>query len=79
MSRSRETAFERNIRRRDALKKAEADGAVADGMEYRLALMKRVHAGEITLEEAQKELAKVKREAKRNGKLTRNDFYKCGA
>jgi hypothetical protein len=39
--------------RREALKQAEARGAVADSMEVRKALMARVHSGEITLEQAQ--------------------------
>jgi hypothetical protein len=75
----RETAFDRSIRRRDALNKAEASGEVADSKDYRMALVKRFDAGEITLEEMQKELAETKRKAKREGRLTRNDFYKRGA
>jgi hypothetical protein len=38
--------------------------------------MKRVHDGEITLERAQAELSKIKRNAKRNGLKTRDQFYK---
>lgn len=57
--------------RREAMKKAEADGKVADSMDVRMALMKRVHDGEITLEEAQAELARIKRNAKKNGQITR--------
>lgn len=62
-------------RKRDAVKKAEAEGKVADSMEYRLALMERVHKGEITLEQAQTELKKVKRNAKKNGMTTRNSVF----
>jgi hypothetical protein len=62
--------------RREAQDKAEAEGRVADSAEYRLALMARVRAGEITLEEAQSELAKVKRNAKRNGQVTRNQVFR---
>jgi hypothetical protein len=58
--------------RRDAMRKAEADGKVADSMEVRKALMVRVHAGEITLEAAQAELAHIKRTAKKNGLMTRD-------
>ncbi|GEM_PF-4516880 len=61
--------------RRDHQKAMEADGRVADSMEVRLALMARVHAGEITLEAAQKELAAIKRRAKRDGLITRNQAF----
>jgi hypothetical protein len=58
-----------------AVKAAEADGKVADSMDYRLALMERVHKGEITLEQAQADLKKVKRNAKKNGLTTRNSVF----
>ena len=51
---------------------AEAKGQVADSMEVRKALMARVESGEITLVEAQAELAKIKHGAKAAGKVTRN-------
>ena len=63
------------IDRRKWLAEAEAEGTVADSMEYRLALVERTKRGEITFAEAQKELAKVKREAKKGGKVTRNQAY----
>lgn len=62
-------------RKFDAMKKAEAEGKVADSMEYRVALMQRVHNGEITLEQAQTELKRVKRNAKKNGLATRNSVF----
>lgn len=61
--------------RREWQKESERDGRVADSMEVRLALMERVHSGEITLEAAQKELAKIKRGAKANGQITRNQAF----
>lgn len=61
--------------RRDAQKEAEAEGKVADSMEVRKALMDRVHKGEITLEAAQAELARIKRGAKKNGQITRNQAF----
>lgn len=61
--------------RRDHQKAVEAEGRVADSMEVRLALMQRVHDGEITLEAAQAELARIKRQAKRNGQITRNQAF----
>jgi polyhydroxyalkanoate synthesis regulator phasin len=68
-------AFWAAAARKDALQSAEAAGQVADSMEVRKALMDRVHTGEITLEQAQAELANIKRNAKRNGKVTRNQAY----
>jgi hypothetical protein len=61
--------------RRGWQKEAEAAGEVADSMEVRLALMAKVHAGEITLEEAQRQLKSIKRKAKSNGQITRNQAY----
>lgn len=57
------------------IKEAEARGKVADSMTVRLALLSRVKSGEISLEQAQEELAKIKREAKKNGQLTRNQAF----
>ena len=74
----RRTRFEAGFDKRRALDKAEAEGLVADSMEYRTKLIERVHAGEITLEQAQAELKKVKSAAKRNGLLTRSQAYSRG-
>jgi hypothetical protein len=63
---------------KDALKKAEASGQIADSMEVRQALMERVHKGEITLEAAQAELKRIKRDAKTSGKLTRAQAFRNG-
>lgn len=57
-------------------KAREEEGAVADSMEVRKALMQRVHAGEITLEAAQAELKRIKRGAKKAGKITRAQAYR---
>ncbi|MBB4342107.1 hypothetical protein [Rhizobium leguminosarum] len=61
--------------RREAQRQAEAEGKVADSMEVRKALMQRFHNGEITLEQAQAELAKIKRNAKSNGQITRDQAF----
>lgn len=61
--------------RRDAQKQAEAEGKVADSMDVRKALMARVHSGEITLEQAQAELSAIKKSAKRNGQITRDQAF----
>jgi hypothetical protein len=60
---------------KEAMKSAEADGRVADSKEVRMALMERVHSGEITLETAQAELARIKRGAKKAGMVTRNQAF----
>ena len=59
-----------------ALKDSDASGQVADSMDVRKALMERVHKGEITLEQAQAELAKIKRGAKAAGKVTRSQAFR---
>lgn len=59
----------------DHQRQREAEGAVADSMDVRRALMERFHAGEITLEAAQSELARIKRGAKAAGKITRNQAF----
>ena len=72
MSRDR---FQERIEKRSAVNKAEETGVLADSMEVRKALMAQVHSGEKTLEEVQAELKKIKRNAKRNGKVTRQQVY----
>ena len=68
------TEFER-AKRFDQLREAEKAGRVADSLDVRMALMERVRLGEITLKSAQDELAKIKRTAKRNGQITRNQAF----
>lgn len=72
------TRFAASIDKRDALTSAEAEGAVADSMDVRLALMARVHSGEIKLEQAQAELKKIKSGAKKSGKVTRAQAFSRG-
>ena len=55
--------------------KAEKEGLVADSMEVRKALIAKVKSGECTLEEMQKELRAIKRNAKKTGKKTRAQAY----
>ncbi len=57
--------------RQDHVKAQEAAGKVADSMDVRRALMRRFHAGEITLEDAQAQLKAIQRGAKKNGQTTR--------
>jgi predicted XRE-type DNA-binding protein len=63
---------------KSALKAAEAGGQIADNMEVRAKLMERVHAGEITLEQAQAELKRIKRGAKAAGLTTRAEAFRRG-
>ncbi|MGH0004477.1 hypothetical protein ACQU0X_30805 [Pseudovibrio ascidiaceicola] len=61
--------------RREQANKAEKQGIVADSKEVRMALMAQVHNGDKTLEEVQAALKKIKRNAKKEGKITRNQAY----
>ncbi len=78
MQENQRTRFEALMDKRDTLKTAEAAGQVADSMDVRLALMDRVDKGEITLEQAQAELKKIKSGAKRSGKVTRSQAFSRG-
>ena len=53
--------------RRRATEARMNDPKTADNIDVRKELLERVKRGEMTLEEAQAELAKIKRDAKRNG------------
>ena len=71
----RRTRWEANYDKRNAVDEADKNEEVADSTSVRIALIKRVESGEITLEQCQKELAKIKREAKKNGKLTKRQVW----
>jgi len=72
------THFEAVREKKQAVREAEAAGVVADSHAVRLAIMKRVHAGEITLEQAQAELARIKRGAAARGMRTRAQAFDEG-
>lgn len=74
----RRTRFEANIDKHAAMKKAEADGLIADSNAVRTELIRRMHAGELTLEQVQSELKRIKRDAKKNGLLTRSQAFSRG-
>lgn len=78
MQENQRTRFDAAMDKRDALKTAEASGQVADNMDVRLALMARVHSGDITLAQAQAELKKIKIGAKRAGLVTRAQAFSKG-
>ncbi|WP_248691152.1 hypothetical protein [Pseudomonas mosselii] len=59
-----------------ALQIAEEQGGVADSTEFRQTLVSKLQSGEMTLDQVQEELRKVKREAKKNGKKTRAQIWR---
>lgn len=61
--------------RRDHQRAMEAEGKVADSMDVRRALIAKMDAGEMTLEQVQAELARIKRGAHKSGKITRNQAF----
>lgn len=72
---ARGNSFWRAQEKKSAVKNAEDSGSIADSMEVRKELMRKVRAGEITLEQAQSELAAIKRNAARQGKSTRAQVW----
>lgn len=74
----REDWYTRRRRKMDAMQSAEQAGEVADSMEVRKALVEKMHAGEMTLDEVQAELKRIKRNAKKNGQITRDQAYRRG-
>jgi len=58
-----------------ALDAADINGEIADSLDVRKEIMRRVHAGEITLKQGQDELKKIKRTAKKKGKITRSQKW----
>lgn len=71
-------AFWRIQKKKAALEQAETSGRVADSMEVRKVLMARFDSGEITLEQAQAELSKIKRGANKAGMVTRAQVFRAG-
>ena len=72
------TRFEASIEKRVAVKNSEANGEVADNMDVRKSLIAKVHSGEITLQEAQRQLQKIQNQAKKNGQVTRAQAFSRG-
>ena len=71
-------SFERAMEKKLARRAAEAAGQVADSHSVRLAIMARVHSGEITLKQAQAELKQIQAKAQSIGKLTRAQAFSMG-
>ena len=72
------TKFEASIDKRRNVEECEKKGIVADSLDVRMKLMEKVKTGECTLQEVQKELKKIKRDAKKNGMITRSQAYNEG-
>lgn len=68
--------YDRRTDKRVALQIAEEQGLVADSTEFRQGLVAKLQSGEMTVQQAQDELRKVKREAKKNGKKTRSQIWR---
>lgn len=73
---SRRDWYDRRLDKRVALQLAEEQGIVADSTELRQALVAKLKSGEMTIEQAQAELRKVKRDAKKDGKKTRSQIWR---
>lgn len=63
------------IHKRANVVRCEKEGLIADSADVRKALIAKVRSGESTPEEMQAELRKIQRDAKKNGKLTRNQAF----
>lgn len=68
--------YDRRLDKRVALQIAEEQGVVADSTEFRQTLVSKLQSGEMTLDQVQEELRKVKREAKKSGKKTRAQIWR---
>lgn len=68
--------YDRRMDKRVALQIAEEQGIVADSSEVRASLIAKIHSGEMTIEQVQAELRRVKREAKKNGLKTRDQIWR---
>ena len=74
----RRTAWERSFEKRQSVNAAESAGQLADSKEVRMALLAQVKSGEKTLAQVQEELTRIKRNAKKNGLLTRDQAWRNG-
>ncbi len=74
----RRTRIEAAYDKRANVTELEAAGMVADNDAVRMALVAKVKSGECTLEEVQAELKAIKRNAKKNGKVTRSQAFNRG-
>lgn len=61
--------------KRNEVNRSEQAGEVADSLEVRKEILARVGSGEITMAKAHAELRKIRRNAKKAGKVTRNQAW----
>ena len=61
-----------------AVRDAESAGLVSDSMDVRLALIARMRAGELTLDECKAELSRIQKASRLEGKVTRAHVYRTG-
>ena len=59
----------------DDLRTAESAGIVSDSLDVRIALIERMHKGELTLDQVKAELARIKRQGRKSGLVTRAQAY----
>ena len=64
--------------KRKAVNDAEVSGMIADSTTVRIELITKMERGEMTLEEVQAEIKRIKRNAKRDGKITRQQAFSRG-
>lgn len=70
-----------NQRRNEKLqnvKDCEAAGEVADSLDVRIKLIEQMNAGELTFDQVQAELKRIKRNASKSGKITRAQAFRNG-
>jgi hypothetical protein len=72
---TRRSKFDASLEKHCALVESEALGMVADSMDVRMDLVTRMNAGEFDLAECQRRLKEIKRNAKKNGLLTRSQVW----
>ena len=72
------TRFQASMDKRQNVISEEKDGNIADSTDVRMALMAQVHSGEKTLKEVQDELKRIKRNAKKNGQITKSQAFNRG-
>lgn len=68
--------FTKRRQKLEHMRSAEASGRVADSMDVRMELVRKMHDGEMTLDEVQAELKRIQRSAKKNGQITRDQAYR---
>lgn len=61
--------------RYENLRAAESSGVVSDSLDVRIALIERMHKGELTLDQVKAELARIKRQGRKDGMITRAQAY----